>query len=760
MKTFHYKSSFTFLALIFLLLQSNCLWIQNVSGRSMKDGLITTKIPLSWEVGYHKEKSQTPDRWYPATVPGAVQLDLLTTLKNPNWYFSDGYKQFMWMEDVFFTYRAKFQKPVLSDHQQLFFISKGIDYRFEIYLNGVMIFEQEGMFKPVEKELIPYLKENNELLVVIFPVPKSNNRRTDRSQADHSFKPAVSYGWDWHPRLVPSGIWDDTWLEVKNTEYIKDTDYSYELDQKLQTATIKVRGTSGGKNGTAKLVIRYNDQIVFENKSEVKDHLFSIDGELINIHLWWPYELGNPDLYDFNLELIDTEGRITDQQSWKSGFRKIRLVENKGAVAKDDLFPKTRNEPPFTVEINNIKIFAKGTNWVNPEVFPGIITPERYKKLLELAREMHFTLLRVWGGGIVNKDSFFELCDQMGIMVWQEFPLACNKYPDDPDYLSVLKNEATSIVKRLHNHPCLVIWSGGNELFNSWSGMNDQSLALRWLNTICLEQSPEIPFIPTSPVMGVGHGHYIFYDNKKDEDVFQMMYRSRYTALTEFGMPSPSDTAIIHKIIPENEWFPPTPTEAWKAHHAYGAWVGETWLCQDILEKYFGKAESLEQLIEWGQLLQSIGYKAIYESARQKWPYCSMALNWCFNEPWPTAANNSIIQYPALPKPCFEAIKQACRPMMASAVIPKFLWDKNEILTISLIMINGSQEKIPAGKMEVRINGKLVDKWDYPEVPANQNISGPAVEFPLSGLNDPWIRIELRIPGQNELSSDYMLLLR
>src|SRR4030043_326434 len=715
MKTIPYKRSLTFLAWIFLLLQSNCLWIQNVSGHSMKDDLITTKIPLSWEVGFHKEKSQTPDWWYPATVPGAVQLDLLTTLENPNWYFSDGYKQFMWMEDVFFTYRAKFQKPVLSDHQQLFFISKGIDYRFEIYLNGVMILEQEGMFTHVESNLTPLLKKDNEVLVVIFPVPKSNNRRTDRSQADHSFKPAVSYGWDWHPRLVPSGIWDDTWLEVKNTEYIKDTDYSYELDQKLQTATIKVRGTSGGKNGTAKLVIRYNDQIVFENKSEVKDHLFSIDGELIKIHLWWPYELGNPDLYDFNLELIDTEGRITDQQSWKSGFRKIRLVENKGAVAKDDLFPKTRNEPPFTVEINNIKIFAKGTNWVNPEVFPGIITPERYKKLLELAREMHFTLLRVWGGGIVNKDSFFELCDEIGIMVWQEFPLACNDYPDDPSYLSVLKKEATSIVKRLHNHPCLVIWSGGNELFNSWSGMNDQSLALRWLNAICLEQSPEIPFIPTPPVMGVGHGHYIFYDNKKDEDVFQMMYRSRYTALTEFGMPSPSDTAIIHKIIPENEWFPPDSTVAWKAHHAYGAWVGETWLCQDILEKYFGKAESLEQLIEWGQLLQSIGYKAIYESARQKWPYCSMALNWCFNEPWPTAANNSIIQYPALPKPCFEAIKQACRPMMASAVIPKFLWDKNEMLTINLIMINGSQEKIPAGKMEVLINGKHVEKWYYSE---------------------------------------------
>jgi beta-mannosidase len=537
-------------------------------------------------------------------------------------------------------------------------------------------------------------------------------------------------------------------------------DYTYELDQKLEKATIMVQGISGGQSGTARLMIRLNNQTAFEKKSEIKDSQFLINGTIEDIDLWWPYELGNPVLYDFVLELTDIDNNVTDQKSWKGGFRKIRLVENTGAVARDDLFPKSRNEPPFTLEINNIRIFAKGTNWVNPEVFPGILTEERYKELLELAKGMHFTLLRVWGGGIVNKDSFFELCDQMGIMVWQEFPLACNDYPDDPSYLSVLRKEATSIVKRLHNHPCLVIWSGGNELFNSWSGMNDQSLALRWLNSICLGYSPEIPFIPTSPLMGVGHGHYIFYDKNKDEDVFQIMNRSRYTALTEFGMPSPSDTGIIHKIIPENEWFPPSPTNAWKAHHAYGAWVGETWLCEDILEKYFGKAESLEQLVEWGQTLQSIGYKAIFESARQKWPYCSMALNWCFNEPWPTAANNSIIQYPALPKPCFEAIKQACRPVMASAVIPKFLWNRNEVLNISLVMINGSLERIPAGRMEVLINGKSAGKWDYPDIPANSNIHGPAIEFQLSGLKEQWIRIELRVSGNNELNSEYQLLVR
>jgi len=351
------------------------------------------------------------------------------------------------------------------------------------------------------------------------------------------------------------------------------------------------------------------------------------------------------------------------------------------------------------------------------------------------------------------------LCDEIGIMVWQEFPLACNDYPDDPAYLDVLKNEATNIVQRLHNHPCMVIWSGGNELFNDWSGMDDQSLPLRWLNTICLQYSPEIPFIPTSPVMGVAHGHYLFYDENVDEDVFQLMNRSAATAYTEFGMPSMSDIEVIRTIIPEEELFPPEPTVAWTAHHAFKAWVGETWICPDIIEKYFGKATSLEQLIEWSQTLQAIGYRAIYEHARQQWPHCSMALNWCFNEPWPTAANNSIIQYPDKPKPSFESIRQACRPVLASARIPKFSWSRREDLALDLILINGTLESLPAGTMEFWVNDNLTDTWDYPEVPANRNLAGPSIIYPLIEVDNKWLTIELKVPAHPEYNSEYTLML-
>ena len=725
----------------------------------MNKNFFNQKIELNWETGYHNEENQLPETWHTATVPGAVQADLVHTLEKPNWPFADGFKQFLWMEDVFWTYKTTFKKPDLQGDKQLFFISYGVDYQFVIKINGTAIHKQEGMFSRVELNLSPHLDPTNELQITIFPIPKSNNDKLDKNQANNSFKPAVSYGWDWHPRLVPSGIWDETFLEIRNPEYITDLDFNYQLDEDLKNVELDVYGKVSKGAGKIRLSIYFGNDEVGNDEIPVENNEFACTLRLSDINLWWPYEYGAPNLYDFRLDLLDGHDEITDQKTWKFGFRKIRLVENEGAQVPGELFPKTRNNPPFTIEINNKRIFSKGTNWVNPDVFPGSVTIYRYTDLLEQAKRMNFNMLRVWGGGIINKDCFYDLCDELGIMVWQEFPLACNDYPDDKDYLETLKQEATNIVKRLHNHPCMAIWSGGNELFNSWSGMDDQSLAIRWLNTICLKHSPEIPFIPTSPVMGVAHGHYVFYDENVGEDVFELMNRSAATAYTEFGMPSLSDVEILRTIIPGEELFPPAPTVAWKAHHAFDSWIGDTWLCPGIIKKYFGEATSLDQLVEWSQKLQAIGYQSIYEHARQQWPHCSMALNWCFNEPWPAAANNSIIQYPDKPKPGFEAIRKACRPVLASARIPRFLWSSKEELHLDLILINGTLESLPAGTMECRINGNLAQKWDYPEVPANLNLAGPAIDYPLSGVTGKWIKIELKVPGHPEYNSEYSLML-
>ena len=134
-------------------------------------------------------------------------------------------------------------------------------------------------------------------------------------------------------------------------------------------------------------------------------------------------------------------------------------------------------------------------------------------------------LLRVHGGGSVNKESFYELCDEMGIMVWQEFPLACNEYPDEDEYLDVLKQDAASIICRLRTHPCLVMWCGGNELFNGWSGMTEQHHALRLLDSLCYEYDRFTPFNMTSPLLGMSHGNYVQLNGGQISDLRE---NSRY----------------------------------------------------------------------------------------------------------------------------------------------------------------------------------------------------------------------------------------
>jgi beta-mannosidase len=711
---------------------------------------------LKWELGYAKSASEIPSKWIPASVPGAVQLDIAKAEKYGPYSYAENWKDYLWMEDQFYTYRTSFPKPNLSSGERLIFISKGIDYQFRIIMNGVEVLSQEGMFTPVSLDLTDMLKENNELKIIISPAPKLHPQPVDRSQASHSVKPAVSYGWDWHPRLIPLGIWDETYLEIQPASFIDDFYVNYTLNKELTKAEIKLE-ISGRNLKDLPFIWTLKD----ESGKEVLKSQGKTAIDFPNPQLWWPHDHGKSYLYTSTISLQDNSGKVTQTSESKIGFRRIKLVMNEGAWNEPEGFPKTRSVAPAQLEINGRKIFGKGTNWVNPEIFPGKITRERYNELLDMAKDANFNLLRIWGGGIVNKESFFELCDEKGLLVWQEFPLACNNYPDEPHYLSILKKESASIIKRVRKHPSLAFWSGGNELFNAWSGMTDQSLPLRLLNSQCLELDPNSPFIPTSPLMGMGHGNYVFRDldpNNKEE-VFSNMARAHFTAYTEFGMPSPASVDILKTIIPKEELWPPKPGTSWESHHAYKAWVGNTWLCQDIIEDYFGVSNSLEELVANGQLMQGEGYKCIYEEARRQKPYCSMATNWCFQEPWPTAANNSLISYPNIPKPAYFAVKNACRPVLASAKFSKFRWSEGETFFTDLWILNDLPTDVSAGNVKIKLiagdSELTLLSWDFEAMKANVNQAGPTARGKLPAWKTDRFKVVLEVEGHPEYNSEY-----
>ncbi len=721
--------------------------------------------PLQWELGYSNNKVKSPDKWIKAIIPGAVQLDFARAENYGPYFYAENWKNYLWMEDQYYTYKTLFGKPDLRPGERLYFISKGIDYEFEIFFNNEKLLYQEGMFTWVKLDLTDKLDRVNEIRILIHPVPKKYPFPADRGQAADVVKPAVSYGWDFHPRLIPLGIWDETFLEIQPPAFIENIEMNYQLNEKYDKANIKIDITGRNlknKNYSWRLLDKENKEIL-NYSGKIDFSVLHIHSELANPILWWPRDQGIPYLYTSVFELKDKRGRSVQKITRKIGFRRIRLVMNKGTWNEPEGYPKSRSHPPAQFEINGRRIFAKGTNWVCPEIFPGLITRERYKGLLDLIKEANFNIVRVWGGGIVNKESFFDLCDELGILVWQEFPLACNLYPDTPYYLQILEQEATSIILRLKSHPSLALWCGGNELFNSWSGMTDQSLPIRLLNSLTLKLDPQTPFNPTSPVSGMAHGHYVFRDWDTKEEVYSRMSRSHYTAYTEFGMPSPSSVAILEKIIPENELWPPREGTSWQSHHAFKAWIGDTHLMNNMLSDYFGPAQNLEELVENGQLIQGEGFKAIYEEARRQKPYCAMALNWCFNEPWYTAANNSIVSYPDTPKHAFYEIKNACRPFCASAVISKFKWGEGEEFSTRIWLLNDLPSSIPGGKVSVKLIGGDQEfellQWEYPSLQENTNLKGPETKpFVLPPWNVDRFKLVLEVDGKPEYSSEYTLL--
>jgi beta-mannosidase len=347
-------------------------------------------------------------------------------------------------------------------------------------------------------------------------------------------------------------------------------------------------------------------------------------------------------------------------------------------------------------------------------------------------------------------------------MVWQEFPLACNCYAETPAYLGELEQEAKSLINRLRGHPSLVLWCGGNELFNNWSGMTDQSPALRMLASLCWQLDPARPFLPTSPVDGVGHGPYTFRDHVGGGEIWSVFQTSACTAYNEFGCSAPTFADIAHAVLPEAERWPPRPGTSWDSHT--GVEPGDGFGGHQILshlERYLGKPTSLEDFEMKGQLLQREGIRGLYEEARRQKPHAAMALAWCLNEPWPTLVNCSLVAWPDRPKCGYDGAKLACRPALASARIRKFAWAAGERFDPQFWILNDAPQPVAAGRMTAILvfNGTRTafGTWDFPEVAANQNLAGPTFALELPAAPQGLFELELTVEGRPGLGSTYTL---
>ena len=683
------------------------------------------------------------NQWFKASVPGNIQFDYGVAHDFGDPDYMDNYRKYLPLEGVTWEYRTR-----LSFHQQdgerVWFVSLGIDYIFDILLNGEKIYSYEGMYKKVELELTDRLNGQDELSVIIHPHPKREGSVPGtRQEASASVKPPVCYGWDWQPRLLISGMWQEAYIETRKEDHIYSCEPFTSLDETMTKGAIDFKIDC---HGAYEVCVADDDGNIVYSGSDT--HI-----EVDQPKLWWCNGQGKPSLYHWTVKSSSDEKRGT------LAFKRLRLVQNIGAGDPVG-FPKSRYDAPVTIELNGRRILAKGSNWVNPELFFGRADEKCYEPLLTAAKEANMNLLRIWGGSGINKESFYDICDRLGIMVWQEFPLSCNQYPDTEAYLNVLRSEATAVIELLRHHACLAFWCGGNELFNGWSGMDDQSLPLRLLDALCYEYDHGRPYLKTSPIIGMAHGGYTFVHPQIDLDMIHGIRNSHYTAYTEFGVPSMTDVETLKNIIPGDELFPIRETEAWIARHGLQAWGPETWVCQPILESYYGKAETLEQLVEQSETLQCIGYQCAFEAMRQQWPHCSMMLNWCYNEPWSNAANNCLMSYPARPRKAYNSVKNALRPTIFSAGIERYDWKEGERFSADIWLLNDSPKKM-SGSVTIELvmaeqTVKLIE-WDA-EAGANSNTEGPTVHVTLPASGADFFVLRLR--ADDGMENEYKLLLR
>ncbi|MBQ5840861.1 MAG: hypothetical protein IIW40_02785 [Clostridia bacterium] len=720
------------------------------------------RTELNWQVGYMQQADGTPVEWMEATVPGAVQQDYARHHKWPPFYEGANVKQYSGLEDYYWLYKAPLSFSLAEDECATLCFT-AIDYRYAIRIGGETLVEGEGMFSPVKVDVTSYAGKAATVEVLIYPAPKANETGT-RAEAKESCKAAACYGWDWHPRLISMGLWDEAYLAIEPVCHIDELEAAYVLSDALDSCAVRVSVEAPLADAVRAELLDADGNVAAHNEWQTAGDFSCGELTLEQPRLWYPVGYGEAYRYTLRVSCVK-DGRVQDVKERPIGFRRVKLVMNAGAWGRPNGFPKSRSDAPITLEVNGRRLFAKGSNWVNTQVFPGEATEELYREQLTYVKDANMNLLRVWGGGYVNKESFFDICDELGLMIWQEFPLACNEYPDEPAYLAVLEKEAVSIVKRLRTHPCVVIWCGGNELFNGWSGMTDQHHALRLLDTVCYLQDRYTPFLMTAPLNGMGHGPYGNYDTAAHKEYITTLVNSHFTAYTEFGCSGMPSAEYLRSFMSEEDFADCNENNAtWVAHHGFKAWFPDCWCRTPEIDYYFGGYTSVEDLCNKSAFVQSMCYRSAFEEMRRQWPCCSMALNWCFNEPWPTAGNNSLLSWPAKPKQAYYAVQKAMRPQLASLRVDRHLWWGGERFTAQLWVLNDSLEAIPAGEIRVRYTlGDKTANWGsvcFDEVASQSNGQCGAITLALPANYEGAIEISLEVEGRPELNSTYVYLCR
>jgi len=448
----------------------------------------------------------------PALVPGNVELDLIRAGVLPEPSVGNNIYRLREFETYEWWYRKRFPAPAVPEAHTAELVFDGLDCLAEVWLNGVPVGEAANMLIPHRFAVTHALQAGeNELVVRIRSAVLEGRERIPapfESALPCGFeslgvrKAPHCTGWDILPRVVSAGIWRDVYLEFlpptrwrsvywattavdaprRSAVLFVDWDFTTE-QHAIDDWQVRLRLSRHGR------VVHESLHPVFHTHGRARIHVQGID-------LWYPRGYGEAALYEASADLLDEGGNVLDTHRCRVGIRTVNLHRT------DITTPEEPGEFVFTV--NGVKVFAKGTNWVPLDAFHSR-DMQHLKPTFEMLVDLNCNMVRCWGGNVYESDAFFDLCDEHGVMVWQDFALACAIYPDE--VIPALRQEAESVVKRLRNHPSLVLWCGNNEIDHTylWAGTgidpNTDVISRQVLAEVVRQQDPFRPYLPSSPYL-------------------------------------------------------------------------------------------------------------------------------------------------------------------------------------------------------------------------------------------------------------------
>ena len=599
--------------------------------------------------------------WIPVDVPGEVHLALMSNGRIPNPFAADNELKVQWITEKDWEFKGNIHVGnQLFNQKKIRLNFIGLDTLAEVWLNGNRLGSTNNAFRSYKWEVKPLIEEGENRIRIIFQSPANyvSERQKDKplvspSQSlpggPHLRKAPCQWGWDWGPKLPPIGIWKDAYLEGYSSAKFESLHIrqAHLFDGTVElSADARIEQWSVG-NLQLCMTLRDPEGHTFATTCKFLDGKATATIEIPDPIPWWPNGYGDQALYEVKVTLRTEDEIVLDNREYNVGLRKIKLQQEKDAFGES-----------FTFIVNDIPIFAKGSNWIPADTFPTRITRQDLDRFLGDAATAHHNMIRVWGGGFYESDDFYELCDQYGILVWQDFIFSCSVYPfDDPDFVKNVHEEVVDNVIRLRHHASLALWCGNNEMDWGWEswGWKDGGMAkyLEPYKTFFYETlpgwledlDPDTPYWYSSPSSGIpivdsntndkGDAHYweVWHGTKPFS-----AYREQYPRfMSEFGFQSLPPLKTIKTYADEDHW---NLTDYMVEHHQRSPHASAMFMAQ--MAFHFMMPVDFPSLVYLTMVLQAEGIRYGVEHWRRNMHRVSGTLYWQLNDCWPVASWSSL----------------------------------------------------------------------------------------------------------------------